>query len=1295
MDSWTCLLRKVASRLRYSNDALKKKRARTRRSAPGALHCESLESRLLLSAWVATDQVDYSPGETAIITGSGFAPGETVQLQVAHTDGSHATDSAHQSWFVQDGSAADLDGLTDGNIQTTWYVGAGERGATLNLSAMGLSSGETAAAVFTDAPFIGTVTVGSQTGTLTYGTAASATYLVTVERGTGSVGAFVADLSLTTSLPAGATFAFDTSSLNFSAADNLLTATLTITTATDTPASASPLSFIVESHVSGNGADSATGNGALAVNRKVLTGSITAANKPFDGSASATITSRTLSGVVTGDDVTYVGGTATFDNAAVGNTKTVTAAGLSLSGGDASNYTVNDTAVTAAAITPSLSINQLVANDLPATKDELIPVSITNGSSNPVTYTVQSSNSNVTATVVTGGRSLKLTVSGVDSNNIAFSGDIVFRLFENEAPITTARIIELVNANFYDGLKFHRVIQDFMAQGGDPLGTGAGGSGTKFSDEYNTGLTFTSRGLLAMANSGDDTNDSQFFVTDLDLPLSALPQHLNFQHTIFGVMSGGFDIYRKLISTPTNSSDKPLVNAVINDAQVFTDNQNAVVRLRSAAGFTGSSNITVTADGGQGNVDTEQLTVNVVADTVNEPAFLGSVSNQTTNQGVPVTFTVQGFDLENQSLTYVVKDAASFAGADSTGTDPANVAVSIQVTPANGSTPSSASITLTPSITFSGTVNLLVGVRDQTQRSGTSINSRANFDTQAITLTVNAVNHAPTTPGGTNNIQFNTSTSIQLTADDGDPDKTQTLTFEIVTQPQHGTITNFNAATGALQYAPTAGFLGTDTFTYRVLDNGGTANNGQNTSATTIYTINVGAPPPTGLTLTSTSDDGEFNDDRVITTGPAVFIVAAQAGSTVRLLVNGNVAATATESSPGQFTATLSRQNLRIGDNAVTATASINGVTSTPGAAVTVTYTPSFESIYTVPGDFGSSQQVTFQWTARNAAFKNEIGYFTVEDLNGRVSGLLPGDAGYAAAALNHPSRQVLFASGAGAGSSNVLNVTGGQLLQFYLVVNSSTANLLRQNPQNLIGGVNAFFSDADANSDKVDHVKVTFDARTGRVLMHWEDMPFGGDRDYNDAVITITPGGTASSNIGDTLRIPGGPNHQVSATFTLQPTQKASGGLPAAFATGQIGIFVVSDPSGSINGILPGSAGYLQAALGSVSRQVLFNMGDPLGMQRTIQVPGGSLIAWYFTPGGTAENVLAVNVNNSANSSSVALFSLDAANPDNREHFRWYGPESASIPESDTDLKLHILDKLFASPSEFDDLMLAIGLGT
>src|SRR5262245_64362722 len=163
----------------------------------------------------------------------------------------------------------------------------------------------------------------------------------------------------------------------------------------------------------------------------------------------------------------------------------------------------------------TVTLAQPIVNALPTTKDELVALPVTNTTANPVSFTVTSSNSHVTATVLTGGRSIDMLVSGVDALNNAFSGHLIFRLFENEEPVTTARIIQLVNSNFYNNLTFHRIISGFVAQGGDPTGTGSGGSGTTFNDEFNQDLTFTSNGLLAMANSGDDTNRSEEHTSEL------------------------------------------------------------------------------------------------------------------------------------------------------------------------------------------------------------------------------------------------------------------------------------------------------------------------------------------------------------------------------------------------------------------------------------------------------------------------------------------------------------------------------------------------------------------------------------------------------------------------------------------------------------------------------------------------------------------------------------------------------------------------------------------------------------
>ncbi|MDJ0752977.1 MAG: peptidylprolyl isomerase [Ardenticatenaceae bacterium] len=115
-------------------------------------------------------------------------------------------------------------------------------------------------------------------------------------------------------------------------------------------------------------------------------------------------------------------------------------------------------------------------------------------------------------------------------------GDMTFQLYAKNAPMTVNNFVYLANQGFYDETTFHRVINDFMVQGGDPSGTGRGGPGYKFKDEFSPTLRFTKRGLLAMANAGPGTNGSQFFITHVPTP------HLNNRHTIFGELIDGDDV---------------------------------------------------------------------------------------------------------------------------------------------------------------------------------------------------------------------------------------------------------------------------------------------------------------------------------------------------------------------------------------------------------------------------------------------------------------------------------------------------------------------------------------------------------------------------------------------------------------------------------------------------------------------------------------------------------------------------------------------------------------------------------
>jgi cyclophilin family peptidyl-prolyl cis-trans isomerase len=119
-------------------------------------------------------------------------------------------------------------------------------------------------------------------------------------------------------------------------------------------------------------------------------------------------------------------------------------------------------------------------------------------------------------------------------------GDISVDLFADRAPRTVENFVNLARAGFYDGTTFHRVIGGFMAQGGDPTGTGTGGPGYQFGDEFHPSLRHDSPGILSMANAGPGTNGSQFFITFGPTP------HLDDRHSVFGKVTAGMDVLRSL-----------------------------------------------------------------------------------------------------------------------------------------------------------------------------------------------------------------------------------------------------------------------------------------------------------------------------------------------------------------------------------------------------------------------------------------------------------------------------------------------------------------------------------------------------------------------------------------------------------------------------------------------------------------------------------------------------------------------------------------------------------------------------
>ena len=243
---------------------------------------------------------------------------------------------------------------------------------------------------------------------------------------------------------------------------------------------------------------------------------------------------------------------------------------------------------------------------------------------------------------------------------------MVFSLFSNYVPNAVSPITALVNNGSYNSETFFRVIEDFMAQTGSPTNNGQGGNGTSsFDDDYNSNLRFTGPGILALANSGPDTNNSQFFITS---PEETAPYTSgDFRYTIIGYLVSGSTILSDIMQVPvtTNSTTgfpDPNNPVTMTSVTMGTDSQDGVLQLSAPAGTTGSAVVTVTAtsaaDGGA--TLTTTFTVNVGAENYTDPPYIDRpVSPITTTVNTPVNFTIPATDVNGNAITYAATPANS------------------------------------------------------------------------------------------------------------------------------------------------------------------------------------------------------------------------------------------------------------------------------------------------------------------------------------------------------------------------------------------------------------------------------------------------------------------------------------------------------------------------------------------------------------------------------------------------------------------------------------------------------------
>ena len=944
--------------------------------------------------------------------------------------------------------------------------------------------------------------------------------------------------------------------------------------------------------------------------------------------------------------------------------------------------------------------------DLGDGKTMFVPLTAVETDGADISYQVTSSDPGVTATVLPPTRSLRINFSGTDLNGNAFQGDMTLRLFEDEAPLTTQAIIDLVESGFYDqgtdgnSQIAHRIIDGFIIQFGDPTGTGSGdGSVDEFDDEYDRDLTFSSSGLLAMAKSNDDTNTSQMFITDLDLPLAAQPERLNFNHTILGVLTSGFDTFRDIISTPTTAGDRPINDVTLNSIEVIEDNQNGVVRLESVGGFTGSSTINVTASNAAGDVDNTSFSVNVVTDTIDDNPFLGDIDAVRTPVDTPITITLDGIDIDDDQLNFQLIEPNS-----------SNVSIGTVDVDQSITDGARATVVVTPNAGFEGSVSLQATVDD-----GTGL-AEGNVDRQTFILTIGS-NLQPNADAQTLSVASDTPLPITLTGDDGEsPGVNQDLTFAITNQPTNGTIIGFNAATGVLTYEPDVGFEGTDSFEFTVTDSGGTADGGVDTSDPATITINVEDVQSVSLpNLVAADDTGRSDTDNFTSADSWTFEITGAPDAIVDIDINGTlVNALESPDTPGLYTATVETEDIVPGVNEITATQQADG-TTTVSDVLEVFFVEEQAGFYTVPGDGTAEVSLTFGWEDSLSEFSQEFGFFIVDDDegtitvtdNGETRTLTPGSSDYISTALNlaelpqdagalpvatNSSRLTVFNFGQGPGATNDVIVREGDRLVFYIVSNTSRGRFLHLNPGNVEkyrGTVNTYISLPNGNPDNLQHMEQSFNSSNDTLLMHWEDMWGTGDSDFNDVVISLLPPIPGNVEAGESFVIPAGDN----STIDVETSLEQFDGRGQEFADGEFGVFPVTDGEGLVNGILPGAPTYVSEV--ATVAQTLFGNGDDIADPDNIAINGG-LVGFYHVPNGSLADIAANNPTNDPDIGNVALFSFDAANPGGVQHFRTFNRESSNQPitpltADELNIDLYIMDEVFGDSDNFNDYILRL----
>ena len=304
---------------------------------------------------------------------------------------------------------------------------------------------------------------------------------------------------------------------------------------------------------------------------------------------------------------------------------------------------------------------------VPAGKSLIIPITATVTNGRPLTFTITGSTNAMAIATHTNDPFWKLNVAQACAPGTPGSfqtpfrgglvtvtnvGDMTFMLFPEYAPNTVSIFQGLSDSGFYNANTiFHRVINGFIIQGGDPLTNGTGGLVFQYDDEFNPQAIFSGNGQLALANSGKNTDGSQFFVTEAPFRFG------DFQYTIFGQLVRGFNILTNIESTAVDTNSRPLANEIITQASMVPDTEDTVVTLVATNKASVTNKVTVVADDGAGGRATNTFIAISITDSNSnsQPFFFG---NTVTNIVAPVnkklTNILNALELDGQPLYWTV-----------------------------------------------------------------------------------------------------------------------------------------------------------------------------------------------------------------------------------------------------------------------------------------------------------------------------------------------------------------------------------------------------------------------------------------------------------------------------------------------------------------------------------------------------------------------------------------------------------------------------------------------------------------